>query len=134
MNKELPEKSKARFLIYEAEDGRTKIEVRIEKGTVWLTQKWMAQLFQTSKQNISLHVKNIYRKKIFLPEGSVRKILTVKIEGGRNVERMLVYYNLDMIFSVGRRIKSHLAAHFRQWAIEELRENVVNEQNEITQD
>lgn len=119
------ENSKGQFLVYKAEDGTVKIDVRLSDETVWLTQKLMAELFQTTKQNISLHVNNIYKEQELFPKATVKEYLTVRKEGGREVKRLLDYYNLDMIISVGYRIKSHIATRFRIWATERLKEYIV---------
>jgi hypothetical protein len=116
---------KSQFLVYQAEDGRVKIDVRLENETVWLTQQLMVELFQTTKQNISLHIQSIYEEGELEPEATVKKYLTVRREGERDVKRQLDYYNLDMIISVGYRIKSHVATRFRQWATRQLREYIV---------
>ena len=113
------------FLLYQTEDGRTRIEVRLQDESVWLTQQQMADLLQTTKQNISLHIQNIYEEGELLPEATVKKYLTVRSEGQRNVKRLLDHYNLDMIISVGYRVKSHVATRFRIWATQTLREYVV---------
>ncbi len=120
-----PEKSNSQILIYQTEGGQTKIEVRLENETVWLTQKLMAVLFQTTKQNISLHIQNIYNESELSPEATVKEYLTVQKEGKREVSRTLDFYNLDMIISVGYRIKSHVATRFRQWATQRLREYII---------
>lgn len=112
------------FLVYE-EGGRIKINVRLEDETVWLTQQMMAELFQTSKQNISHHIQGIYEEGELLPEGTVKKYLTVQPEGERQVRRNLEYYNLDMIISVGYRVKSHIATRFRIWATQRLKEYII---------
>ena len=119
------EKSKGQILIYQTEGGRTKFEVRLEGETVWLTQKTMAELYQTTKQNISLHIQNIYVEEELEPEATVKESLTVQKEGSRTVKRPQNFYNLDMILSVGYRIKSHIATRFRQWATERLREYII---------
>ncbi len=119
----VPENSQ--FLVYQAEDGQIKIDVRLEEETVWLTQQQLADLFQTTKQNISLHVQNIYEEGELMPEATVKKYLTVRIEGQRSVKRPLDHYNLDLIISVGYRVKSHVATRFRIWATQTLREYVV---------
>jgi hypothetical protein len=121
--KTAPENSQ--FLVYQAEDGQIKIDVRLEEETVWLTQQQMADLFQTTKQNISLHIQNIYEEGELVPEATVKKYLTVRSEGQRDVKRLLDHYNLDMIISVGYRVKSHVATRFRVWATQTLREYVV---------
>jgi hypothetical protein len=112
------------FLVYE-EGGRIKINVRLEDETVWLTQQMMAELFQSSKQNISHHIQSIYDEGELLPEGTVKKYLTVQPEGDRHVRRNLEYYNLDMIISVGYRVKSLVATRFRIWATQRLKEYIV---------
>jgi hypothetical protein len=116
---------KGQFLVYEAEDGRVKIDVRLEDETVWLTQQLMADLFQTSQQNISLHIQNIHEEGELAPEATHKKYLSVRREGRRDVKRLLDYYNLDMIISVGYRVKSHVATRFRIWATQHLREYIV---------
>lgn len=103
---------KGQFLVYETEDGQVKIDVRLEDETVWLTQKLMADLFQTTKQNISLHIQSVFDEGELAPEATVKKYLTVRREGKREVKRLLDYYNLDMIISVGYRVKSHVATRF----------------------
>lgn len=123
MSKNLPRKS--HFLVYQAEDGTLKIDVRLEDESVWLTQSLMAELFQTSQQNISHHIRAIYEEGELLPEATHKKYLSVRQEGVRQVQRELEYYNLDMIISVGYRVKSHLATRFRIWATQRLTEYVV---------
>ena len=117
--------SRGQFLIYKAEDGTVKIDVRLSDDSIWLTQQLMAELFQTTKQNISLHVNNIYKEGELSPEATVKEYLTVRKEGSREVKRLLDYYNLDMIISVGYRIKSHIATRFRIWATERLKEYII---------
>jgi len=116
------ERAKGQFLVYQAEDGKLKLDVRLEDESVWLNQQLMADLFQTTKQNISLHIQNIYEEGELVPEATVKKYLTVRQEGSRKVKRLLDYYNLDMIISVGYRIKSHVATRFRIWATQKLTE------------
>ena len=125
MSKKLPEKPKGQMLIYQTEKGQTKLEVRLEEETVWLTQKDMAELYQTTKQNISLHIQNIYNEGELELESTVKESLTVQKEGSRTVKRPQDFYNLDMIISVGYRIKSHVATRFRKWATERLREYII---------
>ena len=125
MSKKLPEKSKGQMLIYQTEKGQTKLEVRLEEETVWLTQKDMAELYQTTKQNISLHIQNIYNEGELNSESTVKESLTVQKEGSRTVKKPQDFYNLDMIISVGYRIKSHVATRFRKWATERLREYII---------
>ena len=113
------------IILYQTEDGQTKLEVRLEDETVWLTQQQLAALLQTTKQNISLHIQNIYEEGELTSEPTVKKILTVRFEGSRQVKRALDHYNLDMIISVGYRVKSHVATRFRQWATRHLREYII---------
>ena len=119
------EKSKGQFLVYQAEDGTLKLDVRLENETVWLTQPLMAELFQTTQQNISQHVLNIYEENELTPDATHKKFLSVRQEGKRQVKRKLDFYNLDMIISVGYRVKSHVATRFRIWATERLKEYIV---------
>ncbi|SMD05907.1 Uncharacterized conserved protein [Desulfocicer vacuolatum DSM 3385] len=119
------EQAKGQFLVYRAEDGTLKLDVRLEDETVWLTQPLMANLFQTSQQNISQHILNIYEEEELAPESTHKKYLSVRKEGKRQVKRLLDYYNLDMIISVGYRVKSHVATRFRIWATERLKEYII---------
>jgi len=114
--------STAEFLIFTGQAGEQSIEARYEDETIWLTQQLMAELFQTSKQNVSHHIKSIYKENELQPEATVKKYLTVRQEGKRQVKRELEYYNLDMIISVGYRVNSVRATQFRQWATQVLRE------------
>jgi len=115
----------SQIIIYQTESGQTKIEVRLEDETVWLTQKLMAELFQVSKSSISEHVKHILEDGELDRAATVRKFRTVQTEGTRNIRRELDYYNLDMIISVGYRVQSHVATRFRQWATRHIREYIV---------
>ena len=119
MSENLPQKS--HFLVYQAGDGTLKIDVRLEDETVWLTQQRMAELFQTSQQNISHHIRAIYEEGELDPAATHKKYLSVRQEGVRQVQRELDYYNLDMIISVGYRVKSNVATRFRQWVPQRLR-------------
>ncbi len=125
--KSAPMRSQPRgeVLVYRADDGGIKLEVRLENETVWLTQQMMAELFQTTVANISMHIRNIYKESELKPEATVQKFLTVRREGKRRVQRALDYYNLDMIISVGYRVKSLIATRFRIWATRRLREYLV---------
>jgi len=113
------------IILYQTEDGRNRVEVRLDHETVWLTQNLMAELFQTTQQNISLHVRNIYEEGELTPEATHKEYLSVRQEGARQVQRKLDYYNLDLIIAVGYRVKSSVATRFRQWATERLREYIV---------
>ena len=113
------------ILIYQSEDGLTKIEVKIQDETVWLTQQQMADLFQTSRTNVVEHIAHIYEE-IELDENSTcRKFRQVRKEGNREVSREMPYYNLDMIISLGYRVKSRIATNFRRWATERLKEYMI---------
>ncbi len=113
------------IVLYQTEDGRSRVEVRLENETVWLTQNLMAELYQTTQQNISLHIRNIYAEGELTPKATHKEFLSVRREGERQVRRKLDYYNLDLIIAVGYRVKSAVATRFRQWATERLREYVV---------
>jgi hypothetical protein len=113
------------FLLYQTEDGQTRIECRLQHGSIWLSQRDMLELFQTSKQNISLHLQNIYEEGELLPEATVKKYLTVQTEGQRQVTRAVDHYNLAAIISVGYRVRSRRGTQFRIWATERLREYLV---------
>ncbi len=122
---EPPAPGKGQFLVYEAEDGRVKIDVRLADETVWLSQALIAELFQTSVPNISMHIRNVYEEGELQPEATIKKFLTVRQEGSRAVRRQLDHYNLDVIISVGYRVKSHVATRFRIWATQRLKEYIV---------
>jgi len=113
------------ILLYQTEDGQTKIDVRLEEETVWLSQVQMAELFQTTKQNISLHIKNIYEEGELEEILTVKDYLTVQTEGKRDVQRKINFFNLDVIISVGYRVKSHRGTQFRIWATKQLREFLI---------
>lgn len=113
------------LLFYQTEDGLTRVEVRLQQDTVWLSQTQMAELFQTTKQNISLHINNIFTEHELQPEATVKEYLTVQTEGKRAVRRLIEHYNLDIIISVGYRVKSHRGTQFRIWATQRLREYLI---------
>ena len=113
------------LLIYQSETGDTKVEVRLENDSVWLTQGQMTELYQTTKQNISLHLKNIYKERELDENLTVKEYLTVQQEGNREVQRPIQHYNLDVIISVGYRVNSHRGTQFRIWATQRLREYLV---------
>ncbi len=125
MANNLPVKNKSEILLYQTESGQTKIEVRLVDETVWLTQRLMAELFQTTPQNITLHLKNIYDEGELNEQATCKDFLQVQNEGSRQVQRTQKFYNLDAIISVGYRIKSHIATRFRRWATQRLREYIV---------
>ena len=115
---------KGEILIYISDDGTSKIDVRFEDENVWLTQQQLADLYKTSKSNVSEHISNIYHEGELDENATVRKFRTVQIEGTRKVERNLLHYNLDMIISLGYRITSMTATRFRQWATARLKEYI----------
>jgi len=115
-----PEKSE--LILYQTEDGQTRIEVRLQDETVWLTQQLMANLFQTTKQNIGQHLKNIFEEGELAQDLVVKNFFTTAKDGKSYSTN---FYNLDAIISVGYRIKSHVATRFRQWATQRLREYIV---------
>ena len=121
----VPTEPGGEFLLYRTGDGQVRLEVRLQDETLWLTQQMMAELFHTTVPNISMHIKNVLEEGELAPEGTVQKFLTVQREGVRDVRRELDYYNLDMIISVGYRVKSSIATRFRIWATQRLREYVV---------
>ena len=119
------EENNNNIVIYQTDDGTTKIDVKLEDETVWLSQQQMADLYDTTKQNISLHIKNIFDEEELDINSTVKEFLTVQKEGNRKVERKVKYYNLDMILSLGYRIKSKVATNFRRWATERLKEYMI---------
>lgn len=112
------------ILFYQTEDGKSRIEVKLEEGTVWLTQAMISELYQTTKQNISLHISNILKDEE-LDNSTVKEYLTVQSEGKRDVQRKMLFYNLDMILAVGYRVQSHRGTQFRRWATDHLREYLI---------
>lgn len=119
------EENQGDIVIYQTKDGDTKIDVRFVDETVWLTQQQMADLFQSSRTNIVEHIRHIYEEGELDEASTCRKFRQVRIEGSRQVTREIPYYNLDMIISLGYRVKSMIATHFRRWATERLKEYMV---------
>ena len=117
--------STGNFLLYQTEDGQTKIEVTLANDTVWLTADQMAELFQRNKSTISRHIKNVFESGELKPDSTVAFFATVQNEGTRRVERNIAFYNLDMIISVGYRVNSHRGVQFRIWATQVLREYLI---------
>ena len=113
------------IVIYQTEDGITQIEVRLENENVWLTQQQMADLYQTSRTNVVEHIKHIFEEHELDEISTCRKFRQVRTEGGRQVEREIPFYNLDMIISLGYRVKSRIATNFRRWATERLKEYMI---------
>ncbi|MEA1928615.1 MAG: RhuM family protein, partial [Candidatus Auribacterota bacterium] len=119
------EASKGEILVYQTDDGKIKLDVRLEKETLWMTQSDMARLFQCSSDNISLHLKNIYEERELEPSATAEEFSVVRIEGNRQVKRRLTFYNLDVVISVGYRVRSLIATRFRIWATQKLKEYIV---------
>ena len=117
--------TKSELILYQTEDGKTKIEVRLQGETVWLSQKLMAELFQVTIPTINEHIKTIYDDGELEAEATIRKFLIVQTEGSRQVKRPVDYYNLDMIISVGYRVNSIRGTQFRIWATQRLREYII---------
>ncbi len=113
------------IIIYQNSEGNIKIDVRMEEETVWLTQAQLCELFQKSKATISEHIKNVFEEGELNPQATVRKFRTVQIEGNRKVERELDFYNLDVIISVGYRVKSQQGTQFRIWATQRLKDYII---------
>lgn len=116
---------KPEIILYQSDDGRLKINVEIQDETVWLSQAQLAELYQTTKQNVSKHIKNILDEGELSASVSVNKKLTIQDKDGNNFKRNVILYNLDMIISLGYRINSKVATAFRQWATERLKEYIV---------
>lgn len=117
--------SNGELILYTSPDGLAQIQLRAMDGTAWLSQMDMAELFDTTKQNISLHIKNIYEEGELTESATVKDYLTVQDEGGRQVQRNITLYNLDVILAVGYRVKSIRGTQFRQWATTTLREYLI---------
>mgnify|MGYP001023727256 FL=1 len=117
--------SNNQIVIYQSEDGQTQVDVRLENETVWLTQAQMVELFQTTKQNVSLHVGNVFKEGELEEKSTVKEYLTVRKEGERKVSRKVKYYNLDVIISVGYRVKSKRGTAFRIWANNVLKQYLI---------
>lgn len=115
---------KGEIVIYTSEDGSVSIDTKLENETIWLTQDMMTKLFETTKQNISLHINNIYKDEELDKTSTVKEFLTVRKEGNRTVSRNIEYYNLDMIIAVGYRVNSKRATQFRKWATSTLKEYI----------
>lgn len=124
-DKNRPDQSQGEIVIYQAEDGLTKVECQFVDETVWLTQQQMAELFHTSRSNIVEHIGHIYEEGELDEVSTCRKFRQVRMEGNRQVTRELPFYNLDMIISLGYRVKSLIATQFRRWATERLKEYMI---------
>ena len=119
------EEKNNKIIIYNTEDGQTKIDVRLENETVWLNQKQMAELFDKDIRTINEHIGNIYGEAELSQSSTIRNFRTVQTEGAREVVRDIEYYNLDVIISVGYRVKSHRGTQFRIWATQKLRDYII---------
>jgi hypothetical protein len=115
----------SQVILYQSEDGRTKLDVRLENQTVWLSQKQLTELFGKAKGTISEHIKHIFEDGELEPAATVRLFRTVQIEGSREVVREVEHYNLDMVLALGFRVRSPMAVRFRQWAADKLKEYIV---------
>ena len=112
------------LIIYQDDNGLVKVNVRFADEDVWLTQGQLAEIYDTTQQNIALHIKNIYADKELADEATHKKYLLVRQEGNRNVQRNIDHYNLDMIIAIGYRVQSQVATRFRRWATERLHEYI----------
>lgn len=113
------------IVLYQAEDGKTRLEVQLDQETVWLSQRQMAELFEKDSDTIGLHIRNVYKEGELARKGTTEESSVVQNEGGRQVRRKVQYYNLDIIISVGYRVKSKRGTQFRQWATRVLRDHLV---------
>ena len=114
-----------KIVIYQTEDGKTQLDVKLENETVWLTQAQLVQLFDSSKANVSEHIKHIYEDGELTADSTVRKFRTVQTEGKRQVGRNVTYYNLDLIISLGYRVNTKRGIQFRQWATSVLKDYLI---------
>lgn len=120
------ENNKGEIIIYRSKNGKTMLDVKLANETVWLTLNQIAELFNKTVPNISMHIKNIFSEKELDRSSTVKKSLTVQTEGGRTISRNIDYYNLDIILSVGYRVKSKEGTQFRIWATGILRDHLIN--------
>ena len=104
------------ILIYQNEKGDTKVDAYFNDSTIWMTQKSISQLYQTSPQNVTLHIKNIYADGELYEEATCKDYLQVQSEGSRTVQRKVKIYNLDMILAIGYRVRNNIGIHFRNWS------------------
>lgn len=112
-------------ILYQTEDGRTRVQCRFDEGTIWMTQVQIAELFQTSVPNINIHLKAIYAEGELIDKATIKSYLIVRTEGSRSVSRDVLHYNLEAILAVGYRVRSHRGTQFRQWATARLQEYLV---------
>ncbi len=118
------DRAASEFLIYQTENGESRVQVRLFERSVWLTQRMIADLYQKSVKTINEHIRNIYEEKELDSSATIRKFQIVQMEGGRSVGRLVDFYNLDVILAVGYRVRSHRGTQFRQWATRQLNEYV----------
>lgn len=117
-------KNNNNLIIYQDDNGLIKVNVRFADEDVWLTQGQLAEIYDTTQQNIALHIKNVYADKELADEATHKKYLLVRQEGNRNVQRNIDHYNLDMIIALGYRVQSQVATRFRRWVTERLHEYI----------
>ncbi len=125
MPKEKEQEKNNQIIIYNTEDGEMKIKVKVEDDTVWLSQKQMAELFNKDVRTVNEHIKNVFFEGELAENSTVRKFRIVQKEGGRSINRDIDFYNLDIIISVGYRVKSHRGTQFRIWATQKLRDYII---------
>ena len=117
--------NRGKIVIYQTKDGKTSIDVKLENETVWLNQVQMAELFQTDRTSVVKHVNNIYKSEELEKDSTCAKIAQVQMEGNRTIKRHIIYYNLDMIISVGYRVNSMRGTQFRIWANKVLKDYLI---------
>lgn len=115
----------SQIIIYRTKDGKDRIDVLLQDETVWLTQELIARLFQTTTQNITIHIQSIYKENELSKKATCKEYLQVRLEGKRSIQRKLKHYNLDMILAIGYRVRSSRGTQFRQWATTHLKEYLV---------
>ena len=121
----LKKKIDSQIIIYRTKDGKDRIDVHLQNGTVWLTQESIARLFQTTPQNITMHIQAIYKEQELSEIATCKQYLQVRFEGKRRLKRRLKHYNLDVILAIGYRVRSSRGTQFRQWATTHLKEYLV---------
>lgn len=121
----MPEGSEGELILYEAPDGEARVDVRLAGESVWLSQRQMSELFETTSENVLMHLRNVFSDKELEEPATTKDFLVVQTEGNRKVQRRIKHYNLDAIISVGYRVSSKRAVRFRQWATRTLREHLV---------
>ena len=118
------EKTENNLILYQDENGITKVSVRFSDEDLWLTEIQISEIYDTTRQNINLHIANIYKDGELAEKSTCKKFLLVRTEGKRNVERNIDHYNLDMIIAIGYRVQSQVATRFRRWATQRLHEYI----------